>query len=201
LSGQSISIGAASARALRINFIGELGWELHHPIEMQNYIFDLLMQTGKQHGIRPFGIKAMSSLALEKSYRLIGRELSIEYCALESGLHRFVNLNKARFLGRDGLQRWQQRGFKNRFVTLEVHGVRDADARGSEPILLRGRAVGRATNGDFGWRVNKSLALAMVEPQFGEIGQRLEIVILGKPQQATVIGESPFDPNNEHLKA
>jgi dimethylglycine dehydrogenase len=201
LSGQSLSVGAASARALRINFIGELGWELHHPIEMQNYIFDLLMQAGKPRGIKPFGIKAMSALALEKSYRLIGRELSIEYCALESGLHRFVNLDKACFIGRDGILRWKQRGFKNRFVTLEVHGVTDADARGSEPILSRGRAVGRATNGGFGWRVNKSLALAMVEPHFGEVGQQLEIVILGKPHQATVINESPFDPNNERLRA
>jgi dimethylglycine dehydrogenase len=201
LSGQSISVGAASARALRINFIGELGWELHHPIEMQNYIFDRLMQAGKPHGIKPFGIKAMLSLALEKSYRLIGRELSIEYCVLESGLHRFVNLDKARFIGRDGVQRWKQRGFKNRFVTLEVRGVTDADACGSEPILSRGRAVGRATNGGFGWRVNKSLALAMVEPQFGEVGQQLEIVILGKPHHAIVVNESPFDPSNQRLRA
>jgi dimethylglycine dehydrogenase len=134
LSGKVIDVGAAHARALRVNFVGELGWELHHPIEMQNYIFDLLMEAGRPYGIRPFGMRAMDTLRLEKSYRLIPRELSIEYAALESGLDRFVHPNKGGFIGRDGLVAWQQRGFQNRFVTLEVQGVTDADARGSEPV-------------------------------------------------------------------
>ena len=200
LSGQQISVGAAPVRALRVNYVGELGWELHHPIEMQNYIFDKLMDAGKAYGIRPYGIKAMIALSVEKSYRLIGRELSIEYAALESGLHRFVKLEKGPFHGRDALANWQKSGFKNRFVTLEVHDVHDADARGSEPIMGKGRLVGRTTNGSFGWRVNKSLALAMVEPEFGELGQKLEITILGKSHGATVIQESPFDPQNAALR-
>ena len=80
LSGQQVSIGAATARALRVNFVGELGWELHHPIEQQNYLLDIVMEAGRPFGLRPFGIKAMTALSVEKSYRLIGRELSIEYC-------------------------------------------------------------------------------------------------------------------------
>ena len=125
---------------MRVNFVGELGWELHHPIEMQNTIFDLLMEAGRPHGIKPFGMRAMDSLRLEKSYRLIPRELSIEYCALEFGLDRFVHLNKTAFIGRDALVEWQQRGFRNRFVTLEVQDVKDADARGSEPIWKNGQS-------------------------------------------------------------
>ena len=70
------------------------GGSLHHPIEMQNYLFDLLMEAGRAHGLRPFGVRAMDSLRIEKSYRLIPRELSIEYAALESGLHRFVHLKQ-----------------------------------------------------------------------------------------------------------
>jgi dimethylglycine dehydrogenase len=201
LSGKFINVGIAQAHALRVNFVGELGWELHHPIEMQNTIFDLVMDAGKEFDIKPFGIKAMSAMAVEKSYRLIGRELSIEYAALESGLERFVHLNKGQFLGRDGLVEWQQRGFKNRFVTLEVHGIKDVDARGSEPIYGNGRLVGRATSGGFGWRVDKSLALAMVEPGLGEPGRDLEIKILGDRYRATVVPESPFDPENERLRA
>ena len=200
LSGRTISVGLATARCLRVNYVGELGYELHHPIEMQAYLFDLLMQAGKPHGIRPYGIKAMIALSIEKSYRLIGRELSIEYAALESGLDRFVHLNKGQFIGRDALVAWQQKGFRNRFVTLEVHGVTDADARGTEPVLLGGRLVGRATNGGYGWRVGKSLALAMVRPDLGEPGQQLEIQILAKSYPATVIAESPFDPANTRLR-
>ena len=134
LTGKFIDVGIAQAHALRVNFVGELGFELHHPIEMQTTIFDLIMAAGKPMGIRPFGIKAMDSLRLEKSYRLIPRELSIEYSALESGLDRFVHPNKGAFIGRDALVRWRERGFSNRFVTLEVHDTKDVDARGSEPI-------------------------------------------------------------------
>jgi dimethylglycine dehydrogenase len=142
----------------------------------------------------------MAALSIEKSYRSIGRELSIEYCALESGLSRFVHIDKGDFIGREALMAWQRKGCKNRFVTLDVEGVADSDARGSEPILVSGRIVGRATNGGYGWRVGKSLALAMVEPDFGEQGQELEIIILGKSHRAVVIAESPFDPQNRRLK-
>jgi dimethylglycine dehydrogenase len=143
----------------------------------------------------------MLSMSVEKSYRLVGRELSIEYSPLESGLHRFVHLNKGEFVGRDALVRWQERGFRNRFVTLRVEGIEDVDARGNEPILKNGRLVGRATNGTYGWRLGQSIALGMVEPELGEIGSELDITILGKPHRAVVIEESPFDTANERLRA
>ena len=155
LSGQPISVGPCTAHALRVNFVGELGWEFHHPIEQQNALFDALMAAGKEFGIRPYGIKAMSALAIEKSYRLIPRELSIEYSAYESGLDRFVHPNKGAFIGRDALVRTASRGSPGISSTLEVHGVSDADARGSEPIYAEGKLVGRATNGGFGWRVRE----------------------------------------------
>ena len=167
---------------------------------MQTTIFDLLMEAGAEFGIRPFGIRAMDSLRLEKSYRLIPRELSIEYSACESGLDRFVHLNTGQFLGRDGLVDWQQRGLRNRFVTMEVHDVGNADARGSEPIYRDGELVGRCTSGGYGWRLGKSLALGMVRPDLGELGAELEIGILGKRHRASVISESPFDPDNTRLR-
>ena len=201
LSGQFINVGIASAHALRVNFVGELGFELHHPIEMQNTIFDLVMEAGQSMGLKPFGIKAMDSLRLEKSYRLIPRELSIEYAALESGLDRFVHLNKGQFIGRDALVAWQQKGFQNRFVTLEVHGIKDADPRGNEPIYdRRGGLIGRCTSGGYGWRLKKSVALGMVRPEFGEIGSEIAVKILGTSYGATVIQESPFDPENARLR-
>ena len=201
LTGQRISIGAAPVDALRVNFIGELGWEIHHPIEMQNYIFDKLMAAGAAHDIRPFGIRAMDSLRLEKGYKLIPRELSIEYAALESGLERFVSFKKPEFIGRAGLLARKETGLKWQFVTLEVHGVTDADARGSEAIQRDGQLIGRATSGGYGWRTGKSLALAMVSPDHAAPGTEMEIVILGQPHRATVIEDSPFDPENHALRS
>lgn len=142
----------------------------------------------------------MDSLRLEKSYRMIGTEMSIEYAALESGLDRFVHPDKGDFIGRDGLLAWQDKGFSNRFVTLEVDGPDDADALGNNPIYCDGELVGRATGGNYGFRVAKSLALAMVQPGFGDEGSGLEIEILGERYPATVIGESPYDPANERLR-
>jgi dimethylglycine dehydrogenase len=201
LSGKEISLRAATAHALRVNFVGELGWEFHHAIEQQNHIFDALMEAGKEFNIRPYGIKAMSSLSIEKSYRLIPRELSIEYSAYESGLDRFVHPNKGQFIGRDALVAGREKGLAWNYVTLEVHGITDADPRGNEPIYAKGKLVGRATNGGFGWRVRKSLALAMVQPEHAKVGTALTIRILGKDHEATIIPESPYDPENVRLRA
>jgi dimethylglycine dehydrogenase len=203
LSGQAISVGHASCHVLRVNFVGELGYEFHHPIEQQVALFDLLMGAGREFGIRPYGIKAMSALSIEKSYRLVPRELSIEYSAYESGLDRFVHPNKGQFIGRDALVAGREKGLSWNFVTMQVHGVTDADSdtRGSEPIYSAGKLAGRATNGGFGWRVNKSLALGMVRPEFAQPGNELEIKILDKLFKVGVIAESPYDPDNVKLRA
>jgi dimethylglycine dehydrogenase len=201
LSGKEISIGAASAHALRVNFVGELGWELHHPIEMQNYIFDKLMEAGAEFGIKPFGIRAMLSMSVEKSYRLIPREMSIEYNAYESGLDRFIKPEK-QFLGRDGLLAYKEKGLKWNFATLVVETGNDVDARGSEAIYNEaGELVGRATNGTFGFRINRSLALAMLRPDYAKEGTKLKIKILGTTYNATVVGEIPFVAENAALRS
>jgi dimethylglycine dehydrogenase len=200
LTARQISVGVASAHALRVNFVGELGWELHHPIEMQAYIFDRLMEAGAEFGIKPFGIRAMGAMAVEKSYRNMGRELSIEYNAYESGLDRFLRPEKP-FIGRDALVAYKDNGLKWNFVTTVVEGNSDVDARGSEAIYNpAGELVGRATGGGYGWRVGKSVALAMVKPEYAAVGTKLRIRILGDLYDATVVPESPFDPDNAVLR-
>jgi len=201
LSSQWIDVGLAPTLAARVNYVGELGWELHHPIEYQNHIFDALMAAGEDLGLKPFGIRAMDMLRVEKSYRMVGTEMSIEYAAYESGLDCFVHPNKGNFIGRDALVAWQQNGFANAFVTLEVHGVTDADVLGNNPIYRDGTVVGRATSGNYGPRLDKSIALAMVGPEHAEVGTALEIDILGTLHNCTVVEESPYDPNNERLRA
>ena len=201
LTGCDIEVGLAPSLAQRINFVGELGWELHHPIEYQNHIFDALFAAGGDLGLKPFGIRAMDSLRLEKSYRLVGTEMSIEYAAFESGLQRFVHPNKGNFIGREALVEWREKGFANQFVTIEVHGVTDADAHGNEPLFKDGEVIGRATAGGYGWRLGKSLALGFVAPEHAALGTELEIDVLGTMLKATIIEESPYDPENQRLRA
>ena len=200
LTGQTISVGIAQVQALRVNFVGELGWEIHHPIEMQNYIFDQLFAAGADFGLKPFGIKAMDSMRLEKGYKLIPRELSIEYSAYESGLDRFISTKKPAYLGREALLAAHAAGDKWRLVTMEVHGVTDADARGSEAVYQQGTLVGRTTSGGYGWRTGKSLAIVMVPPALAVMGAKFDIAILGTRYGATIIEDSPFDPANDRLR-
>jgi len=201
LSSQHIDIGLAPCRAMRVNFVGELGWELHHPIEYQNHIFDKLMEAGKDLSLKPYGIRAMNSLRVEKSYKLVGTELSIEYSPYESGLDRFIHPNKGDFIGLASLNRWREKGFSNKLVTMEVHGVTNADVLGNNPIYNNGFVVGRATGGDFGFRLNKSIALGMVKPDLANVGQDLKIDILGKMHKVSIIEDSPYDPENKLFRA
>jgi dimethylglycine dehydrogenase len=200
LTAQDIEVGGAPVDAMRVNYVGELGWELHHPMEFQNQIFDALFEAGADLGLKPFGIRAMDSMRLEKSYRMVGTELSIEYSAYESAMDRFVKADKGDFLGRDALLARRDVGNKCTLVTLEVANVTDADALGNNALLSGNEMVGRATGGGFGFRVNKSLALGMVPPAMARPGTALEIEILGQNYPATVIPDSPFDPKNERLR-
>ena len=201
LSARDITVNMAPCRAMRVNFVGELGWELHHPIEYQNHIFDALQEAGEPLGLKPFGIRAMESMRIEKSYRMPGTELSIEYAALESGLDRFVHPDKGDFIGRQGLLDWQERGFKFAYATVRVDGVTDADPVGNNPIYVDGGLVGRVTSGGFGFRVKQSLALTMVNSAVAETGANLTVDILGRMHDAIVVDESPFDPKNHRLRA
>ena len=201
LTGRNATVGLSPAKLLRLNFVGELGWEIHHGIEYQNAIFDALMAAGEDLRLKPFGIRAMDSLRIEKSYRMVGTELSIEYAALESGLDRFVRLEKQDFIGRTALLAWQQQGFTNTFATLEVDGPKDADPLGNNPLYADNELVGRTTGGNYGFRVEKSLALAMLQPELAAVGTTLEIDVLGERCPALVVEESPWDPQNERLRS
>lgn len=200
LSGKQVDIDLAPVLAVRVNFVGELGWELHHPLEYQNHIYDALMAAGAAHEIKPFGMRAMDMLRIEKSYKLIGQELSIEYSAFESGLHRFVKLDKGDFMGRDGLLAWREKGFAWQSATLEVLDIQDADPLGNNAIFDGDKMIGRATSGNFGPRLGKSLALAMLPPSLTKIGTKLQIDVLGKKHKAVVVEESPYDPQNKMLR-
>jgi dimethylglycine dehydrogenase len=200
LTSQFITLGLAPVRALRVNFMGDLGWELHHPIPYQNQIFDDLMAAGEEFGLGLCGMRAMDSLRMEKSYRMWAQDLTADYTPFEAGMDRFVRLDKGDFIGREALVAQREAGVPHRFVTLEVEAD-DADPWGNEPLWQGDRMVGRATAGAYGHWVQKSLALAYVEPAAAELGTEMEIEILGERKRAKVIPESPYDPENASLRA
>ena len=200
LTAREITVGLAGVRALRVNFVGELGWELHHPIEVQNHLFDCLMAAGEDCGMALVGMRAMDALRIEKSYRMWGLDLTREYTAWEAGLDRFVSLDKGEFAGREALVAQRRDGVPQRFVTLEVDAD-DADPLGNEPIWQGERMIGRATSGAYGHTLGKSLALAYLEAPVAAPGTPLEIEILGARRAATIIPDSPHDPENQRLRA
>ena len=199
LTARQTLVGLAPAQLLRVNFVGELGWEIHHPIEWQRHIFAEIVREGERHGLAMCGMRAMDSLRIEKSYRMWAQDLTREYTVLEAGLDRFVDFGKD-FVGRDALERQKQSGVPRSFVTLEVSGIKDADPLGNEPLWKGDRMVGRATAGARGHYVGKTLALAYADAGEGEEGAEMEIEILGERYGAKVIPDSPHDPENKRLR-
>jgi dimethylglycine dehydrogenase len=144
----------------------------------------------------------MESLRLEKSYRMWGSDLSPDYTPYESGLDRFVRLNKGDFIGKAALEKQLKDGVPHRFVTFEVHDVGDADPLGNEPLFdAKGNLIGRATAGYYGHALGKSLGLGYVKPEFAAVGSELAIEILGERKRATVLVDSPYDPENKEIRA
>jgi dimethylglycine dehydrogenase len=203
LTGQVAEVGLApDVYLLRVNFVGSLGWELHFPIEYARHLFVAILTAGAEHGIGMAGMRAMESLRMEKSYRMWGSDLTRENTPFEAGLDRFVRMGKGEFAGKAALAAQLAKGVPNRFVTLEVHGVTDADPLGNEPLFdAKGAMIGRATSGFYGHVLGKSLAIGYVRPEFAEAGTRIAIQILGERRDATVLVDSPYDPGNKDLRA
>ena len=203
LSSQVLEVGLATdVYALRVNFVGALGWELHFPICYAHHLFGALFEAGKDLDVQMVGMRAMESLRMEKSYRMWGSDMTRDYTPFETSLDRFVRMNKGPFIGREALERQLAAGVPNRFITVEVHGVTDADPLGNEPLFnTQGVIVGRATSGYYGHALKKSLAIGYVKPEYAAVGTPLQIEILGQRHEATVLVDSPYDPDNKDLRA
>jgi dimethylglycine dehydrogenase len=201
LSGREIPVGfCANVRALRVNFVGSLGWELHHPIEYQLHLYEELLQAGAEFEIADVGLRAMDSMRLEKSYRLWGTDLNAENTLLEAGMERFVRFDKGEFPGRAALLRQKQEGVPWSFRTIEVE-AEDADPFGNEPVFVDGEVVGRGTAGGYGHFIGKSLLLGYVRSDVAEIGRECRVRILDRMLPARIIADSPYDPENAALRA
>ncbi len=200
LSVQPITIGMARGLALRISYIGELGWELHFPLGQVLGVYERLWAAGEAHGIRDFGMYAMDSLRLEKCYRSWKLDLSTDWTLLEGGLDRFVKLDKPDFPGKAALLNEKQQGYKERFVPLLLEET-DTDAPYLASVWQNGTAIGLVTSCGYGHRVGKSIALATVRSDLSEVGTELEVDIYGARKKAIVASEPIYDPQNARLRA
>ncbi len=198
LSGQEIAIAGIDLRALRVNYVGSLGWELHCPMDRMKDLYDAIWKAGEEHGIADFGVYAVNSLRMEKAYKGLGAELTNEITPVEADIMRFVKLDKD-FSGKADVEAAKAKGPWIDIVYCEVDAG-DADVHGGEPVMDGDKVVGVTTSGGYGHTVGKSLCFAYVEPGYAESGARFDIEIIGERRKATVLAEPAFDPKNEALR-
>ena len=200
LSVRTIDIGYTKAVALRVNYVGELGWELHVPVEHVLSVYDLIWTAGEPLGIADYGLYAMDSLRLEKCYRAWKGDLTTEYTPFMASLDRFVKLDKpGGFIGQAALQREAAVGPKERFMPLIVEAT-DADAAAVSIVYDGDTQVGLVTSGGYGYRLRQSIALAYLRADLAVAGKVLEIEILGERRRAVVGKEPLYDPDNLRLR-
>jgi dimethylglycine dehydrogenase len=199
LTGREIEVAGIEVRALRINYVGELGWELHVPVDRVVALYDAVWAAGQAHGIADFGLYAMNSLRLEKAYPGWGAELTNEVTPVEAGLDRFVDLDHE-FVGRAAVEAARQRGAATHLVYLEVEAT-DSDVAGGEPLFVDGAVIGVTTSGGYGHSTGRSLAFAYVDHGFETAGTRLEVELLGDRRPATVLAAPVYDPGNERPRS
>jgi dimethylglycine dehydrogenase len=201
LSVRSIDIGYTKAYAMRVNYVGELGWELHIPVEHLLSVYDLVWEAGEAFGISDYGLYAMDSLRLEKCYRSWKADLTTEYTPFMASLDRFVRLDKpGGFIGQQALKREAATGPRERFVPLVVDAA-DADAAAVSIVYDGQSPVGLVTSGGYGYRLRQSIALAYVRTDLAVPGKVLEVEILGERRRAVVGSEPLYDRDNARLRS
>lgn len=195
-SAQTVDVtGVGNMLAIRVSYIGELGWELHHDINQQLPLYDLLFEKGLAYGLAPIGMRAIDSLRLEKSYRGWNLDLSSEYSPIESGMDRFIAINKGEFQGKDALQKQLSKGVGVKMVTLEIANC-DVQPIGNAPVFNTLGMVGRVTSGGYGHTLKQVIALAYIDIAVINTPGELEAEILGQRYRARIVSDSPYDPQN-----
>ncbi len=199
LSVREIEVGLVPAIVNRISYTGDLGYEIYVPARHQVALYEALTEAGRDLGLKPFGMRAMMSLRLEKSFGSWLREYKPDYTPAETGLERFVSFKKNDFIGRDAALADKEAGPKRRLSTFVVEAD-DADVWADEPIWKDGEVVGFVTSGGYAHYVDKSVALGFVPTEMIEEGAAFEIEILGEMRPARLVTEPLFDPKGERMR-
>ena len=198
LTHQWATVAGQKVFLIRVSFAGELGWEIHAENAAVPIIYDAVVCAGA----KPFGMYALNSLRIEKGYRAWKGDLSSDYSLLEGGLERFVKLDKPQnFSGKAAILNEKQQGRKKAFASLIIDAG-DCDAPYMSTLWQGDELVGQTTSGAWGYRVEASVALAMLRPDLTHPGTELEVEIFGERRRAVVQPDKPlWDPENERLKA
>ncbi|MDA0701632.1 MAG: FAD-dependent oxidoreductase [Proteobacteria bacterium] len=194
LRAKAIKAAGVKLRALRVSYVGELGWELHVPMAGMARVYDALWQAGKGHGIGNFGSHALNSMRLEKGFRG-ALELTNEVTLPEADVMRFVKMDKGEFIGREATQRSLDAPPRWLCAYLAIEAG-DADCIGGDAVFADGAVVGSVSSGAFGHIVGKSLAFAYLKPECAAPGTRLEVQILDTRRPAIVLGEPAYDSDS-----
>ena len=200
LSVREAHVGIAPATIMAVSFSGELAYEIHVPNENLHAAYLALRKAGEPHGLVLFGSRAVDSMRLEKGYLHWKSDILTEFDPFETGLSRFVKMEKTDFIGHGALSRRRSAGPSRRLVSLAIE-TRDAPAHGGASVRVNGRVVGTVTSAGLGHRTGLNLAYAFVEPDVANKGRDVTVDIIGAPVRARVIDSGPYDPDNARVRA
>ena len=200
MTAKPIMIAEVPALALRISYVGELGWEIYAPAEHGLRLWDTLWEAGLPLGVIAAGGGAFDSLRLEKGYRLWGADIHTEYDPYEAGLGFAVRMQKGDFVGRERLRERRAQGQTRRLccMTLNAH---DAVVMGKEPIMDGNRVLGYVTSANYGHSIGRGIVYGYLPTSHAEVGTRVDVIYFGERLPATVAKEPLYDPSGRKMKA
>ncbi len=199
MSVLELQIANVAATAMRVSYVGELGWELHLSSENLEQVYLAICQAGTRHGLVDFGSYALNAMRIEKAYHGWGAELGVEYTMFDAGLEKHVDFQRTGFIGREAVLGQGANGPEWRFVKVIVN-IADSEPMPGDPILHRGNCVGYVTSASCGYRIGKVIALGYIQGNLPLAGLELEIEILGEGRKATISEKAFYDPENHRCR-
>jgi 4-methylaminobutanoate oxidase (formaldehyde-forming) len=197
-TNRQITVGAAPVLAIRIGYVGELGWELHIPTEYAAHVYEVLREAGEAHGIKDAGYRAIDSCRMEKGYLYWSSDITPDYTPYEAGLGFRVNLRKPDFIGRAALMAQKEKGVTRRLCAFTLE--KPLPVYGGEAVLHGGKAVAVTTSGNFGYTIGKSIVFAYLPIALAKETD-FEIEAFGEVSAATRHDGPLYDPESKRLKA
>jgi glycine cleavage system aminomethyltransferase T len=201
LQSKWIDINGTQVLAVRVSYIGELGWELYIPNERATQVWDMLLAAGKPFGIEPCGYKVADALRLEKGYRYFTGDVTQRENPYEAGLGFCVDMQKGDFIGKDALVKAKAEGLKRKLCTLTLDGDEWLPVYGGEAVYLDGKVVGRVRSGGYGYTTKKNIVYIYLPIDLAKIGNRFQVELFDQKMTAEVTPTVLVDPKGEKLRS